>query len=68
MQSTKAHTHFTALRQYWKFHKGQTASGYMSVVFISIDPRPFMALTLDNADPLFGLVMAPGFPLHHEED
>jgi len=37
----------------------------MAVLFISIDWMLFLALTLDNADPLFALVIIPGFYLHH---
>jgi len=40
----------------------------MADLFISIGRMPFLALTLDNADPLFPLVIlsiAPGFYLHH---
>jgi len=35
-------------------------SGYMAVVFISIDLMPLFAPTLGNADPLFALVITPG--------
>jgi len=28
---------------------------------------PFLVPTLDNADPLFALVITPGFYLHHVE-
>jgi len=40
-------------------------SGYVAVLFISIDRMPFPPPTLDNADPLFALVTTPGFYLHH---
>jgi len=42
-------------------------SGDMAVLFISIGGMPFLAPTLDNADPLFGLVITPDFYLHHVE-
>jgi len=38
-------------------------SGYMAVLFISIDRMPFLAPTVDNADPLFALVITLGFYL-----
>jgi len=37
----------------------------MAGLFISIERMPFMAPTLDNADPLFALVITTGFSLHH---
>jgi len=37
----------------------------MTVLFIYIGRMPFVAPTLDNADPLFALVIASGFYLHH---
>jgi len=40
-------------------------SGYVAVLFISIDRMPFPASTLDNPDSLFALVVTPGFNLHH---
>jgi len=40
----------------------------MAVLFISIDRMPFLAPTLDDADPLFALViLTPGFYLHPVE-
>jgi len=39
----------------------------MAVWFISISRMPFLGLTLDNANPLFALVITPGFYLHHVE-
>jgi len=42
-------------------------SGYVAVLLLSIGRMPFMAPTTDNDDPLFTLVMAPGFYLHHVE-
>jgi len=36
-------------------------SGYVTVLFISICRIPFLAKTLDNADPLFALVITPDF-------
>jgi len=37
----------------------------MSFLFISIGQMPFLAPTLDNAEPLIALVITPGFYLHH---
>jgi len=34
-------------------------------VFNSIARIPFLTTTLDNTDPLFALVITPGFYLHH---
>jgi len=42
-------------------------SGYLAVLFISIGRMPFLSPTLDNANPLFALVITPGFYLHHVE-
>jgi len=42
-------------------------SGYMAVLFIVIGRMPFLAPTLDNADPLVALVITLGFYLHHVE-
>jgi len=42
-------------------------SGYMAVLLISIGQMPFLTPTLDNADPLFALVITPDFFLHHIE-
>jgi len=39
----------------------------MAVVFISIDRMPILVPTLDNADPLFALMITSGFYLHHVE-
>jgi len=39
----------------------------MAVFFISTGQMPFLAPTLDNADPLFALVITPGFYPHHVE-
>jgi len=39
----------------------------MVVWFISVARMPFPAVNLDNADPLFALVITPGFYLHHVE-
>jgi len=36
----------------------------MAILFIF---TPFQAPTLDNADPLFALVITPGFYRHHVE-
>jgi len=68
MQSVKDYTLFTALRQcVGRLPVVKTTSGYMAVLFIYIDRMLFMAPTLDNADPLFALVITPGFYLHHVE-
>jgi len=45
----------------------QAKSVYIAVCFIFIGWMPFLASTFDNADPLFALVITPGFYLHHEE-
>jgi len=37
----------------------------MADLFIFLSRMPFLALPLDNADPLFALVITPGFYLHH---
>jgi len=42
-------------------------SGYMTILLISIGRRPLLAPTLENADPLFTLVITPGFYLHYVE-
>jgi len=42
-------------------------SGYMAVLFISFRRMPFLTPTLDNADPLFALVITPGFYVHQVE-
>jgi len=39
----------------------------MAVLFIISDRMPFLAPTLDNADPLFAPVVATGFYLDHVE-
>jgi len=39
----------------------------MAVLFISIDRMPFLVPTLDNADPLFALVIQPGLNLLYVE-
>jgi len=39
----------------------------MVVVFNSIVQMPFLAPTLDNADPLFAPAITSGFYLHHIE-
>jgi len=39
----------------------------MTVLFICIGRMPFLAPTLDNADPLFALVFTSGFYLHDIE-
>jgi len=42
-------------------------SGNMTVLFIFIDRMLFRVQTLNNADPLFALVIKPSFYLHHVE-
>jgi len=42
-------------------------SGYTAVLFIFIGQMPLLAPILDNADPLFALLITPGFYLHHVE-
>jgi len=37
----------------------------MTVLFISIARMPFLAPTIDNADPFFTLVITTDFYLHH---
>jgi len=39
----------------------------MEILFISIDWMPFLASTLDNADPLFARVITPGLHLHRKQ-
>jgi len=76
MQSEKHNALFTALRQCRTVPNCQKTSGYMELLFISIDRMPFLVPTLDNADPLFALVLkhhvvqikTPGFYLHHMAD
>jgi len=41
-------------------------SGFVAALFIS-GQMPFLAPALDNADPLFALVLALSFHLHHVE-
>jgi len=36
-------------------------------LFISIDQLPFLASTIENADPLFAMVITPGYYLHYVE-
>jgi len=42
-----------------RFPVVKTTLVYMELLFISIDWMPFLARTLDNADPLFMLVITP---------
>jgi len=39
----------------------------MAALLIYIGWMPFLVPTLDNVDPLFAPVIAPGFYLHHVE-
>jgi len=39
----------------------------MAILVISIGRMSFLVPTLDNADPLFALVITPGFYMHHVE-
>jgi len=43
--------------QFCTLSRCQMISGYMAVLFTSIARKPFLAPTLDNADPLFALVI-----------
>jgi len=63
----KHNTFVTALRQCWAFPRCQMTSGYMAVLFISIGRMLFLASTIDNAKPLFALVITPGFYLSDVE-
>jgi len=67
MQSKKNHTLYTALRQCWTVPRLKKTSGYGAILFILIVQISFLAPTLDNTDPFFALVIAPGFYLHHIE-
>jgi len=59
-QSVKDHTHVVAaLKQCCMI------LSCMAVLFIFIGGMPFLTTTVDNADPLFALVITPGFYLHH---
>jgi len=40
---------------------------HMAVSFIYIGRMPFLTPTLDNAEPLFALLLIPGFFLHQVE-
>jgi len=40
---------------------------YIAVLFISNGRISFLAPIFDSADPLFALMIAPGFYLHHVE-
>jgi len=61
MRSVKDHTLPTTLR----LSVVNKTSGFMTVLFISIDQMPFLARTIGNADPLFVLLITPCFDLHH---
>jgi len=51
-----------------RFPDVEVTSGYIAVLFISIGRIPYLAPTLDNADPLFALVIViPCFHLHQLE-
>jgi len=41
--------------------------GYMSGLFIFIGQTPFLVPIIENADPLFALMITLGFYLHHIE-
>jgi len=64
-QSVKDYTLTNALSQCWTVVK-TTAILYDSLVFF-IGRMRFLVSFLDNADPLFALVITPGFYLHHLE-
>jgi len=42
-------------------------SGDVAALFISIGRMPFLVPILDNTEPLFALVIASSFYLHHVE-
>jgi len=44
-----------------------TTSGYTAALLIPLGRIPFLALTLDNANLLFAVVITPGFYLYHVE-
>jgi len=67
MQSVKDKTIFTAQRQRWTVPSCQMTFGYMAISLIFIGWMPFLAPTIDNADPLFALVITQYFYLHHIE-
>jgi len=67
MQSIKDHTIFTN----WEpsnteavFPVMKNTSDYMAILFLSICLLPFLTSKIDNPDPLFALVITPGFYLH----
>jgi len=39
----------------------------LALLFISSGRMPYLAPALDNADPLFTMVITPGFYLHHKK-
>jgi len=67
MQSVKGHTPPPHWGSVGRFPDVKMTSSHLTVLFISIGRMPFLAPTLDNADPLFALVIKPGFYLHHVE-
>jgi len=50
-----------------QFPLDKTTFSYKAVLSIFIDRMPFLEPSLDNADPLFALVITPGFYIHHVE-
>jgi len=64
MPSVQNHALFTALRQCCTVSSCKTTSGYMAVLFICTGLMPFLASTLDNADPLLAMVITQGLYLH----
>jgi len=51
-----------------RFPDVKMTSGYMAVFFISIDRMPILMPTPDDSDPLFALVIARGYYLHHVQE
>jgi len=59
--STKEKTLFNTLKQCWTVSRCQTSAGNMVVLLIFIDWMPFLAPTLENADPLFNMMITLRF-------
>jgi len=68
MQSSNDYILFTTLRLCWTIPSFQNDIWLViPVLFIFIGRMPFLASSLDNADPPFALVITLGFYLHHVE-
>jgi len=68
MYSVKRQLFFTALRQYWTIQSCQNDIWLYDSFFIFRDWMPFLAPTLDDADPdALRPGDTPGFYLHHIE-